>query len=32
MARAAEASFAVALVVMGGMFTDTAGLTVAFMG
>jgi len=32
MERAAEVSFAVALVAMGGMFTDTAGLTDAFIG
>jgi hypothetical protein len=32
MERAAEVSFAVGLVAMGGMFTDTADLTVAFMG
>jgi hypothetical protein len=32
MERAADVSFAVALVAMGGMFTGTADLTVAFMG
>jgi hypothetical protein len=32
MVRAADVSLAVAFVAMGGMFTDTADLTVAFMG